>query len=220
MTQPNLITLTDPRSPAAEAYRTLRTNMMFSSVKEPLRTLIVTSPAPEEGKSTALANLAVTMAQGGRKTIIVDADLRRPRQHEIWGVAQEPGLTTMVLEGDASSLPLVETGVENLRLLPAGPLPPNPADLLGSEHMDLIIAQLQQEAEIILFDTPPIVTVTDAVLLSAKLDGVLMVVRAGSTRRDDAEQARSLLERLNVRVVGAVLTNAEIDARKGHYYGS
>lgn len=220
MTQPNLITLTDPRSPAAEAYRTLRTNMMFSSVKEPLRTVIVTSPAPEEGKSTALANLAVTMAQGGRSTIIVDADLRRPTQHEIWGVAQEPGLTTLMLEGGTSALPLVETGVENLRLLPAGPLPPNPADLLGSERMDVIVERLVEEAEIVLFDAPPIVTVTDAVLLSAKLDGVLMVVRAGSTRRDDAEQARNLLERLDVRVVGALLTNAQVDTRKGHYYGS
>lgn len=220
MTQPNLITLTDPRSPAAEAYRTLRTNMMFSSVKEPLRTVIVTSPAPEEGKSTALANLAVTMAQGGRSTIIVDADLRRPTQHEIWGVEQEPGLTTLMLEGGTSALPLVETGVENLRLLPAGPLPPNPADLLGSERMDVIVERLIEEAEIVLFDAPPIVTVTDAVLLSAKLDGVLMVVRAGSTRRDDAEQARNLLERLDVRVVGALLTNAQVDTRKGHYYGS
>ncbi|HOA25425.1 MAG TPA: CpsD/CapB family tyrosine-protein kinase [Aggregatilineales bacterium] len=218
MTQPNLITLTDPRSPAAEAYRTLRTNLLFSSVDDPVRAVIVTSPAPEEGKSTALANLAVTMAQSGRRTIIVDADLRRPTQHEIWGVASEPGLTTMMLE-DLDELPLVDVGVENLRLLPSGPLPPTPADLVGSARMDAVIARLQEEADFLLFDAPPVIAVSDAAILGSKLDGVLLVVRAGSTRRDDAEQAKQILERLGVRIVGAVLTNAELDQRRGRYYG-
>ena len=218
MTQPNLITLTDPRSPAAEAYRTLRTNLLFSSVDDPVRAVIVTSPAPEEGKSTALANLAVTMAQSGRRTIIVDADLRRPTQHEIWGVASEPGLTTMMLE-DLDELPLVDVGVENLRLLPSGPLPPTPADLVGSARMDAVIARLQEEADFLLFDAPPVIAVSDAAILGSSLVGVLLVVRAGSTRRDDAEQAKQILERLGVRIVGAVLTNAELDQRRGRYYG-
>lgn len=219
MTRPNLITLTDPRSPAAEAYRTLRTNLLFSSVDEPVHSLVITSPAPQEGKSTALANLAVTLAQSERQTIIVDADLRRPSQHEVWGVSQEPGLTSMVL--DALDVPpLVEVGVPNLRLLPSGPLPPNPADILGSTRMDAIIQRLMQEADFVLFDAPPVISVTDAALLAAKLDGVLLVVRGGSTRRDDAEQARELLERLNVRIVGAVLTNAEVDRRRDRYYGA
>jgi len=217
MTQPNLITLTDPRSPAAEAYRTLRTNLLFSSVDDPVRAVIVTSPAPEEGKSTALANLAVTMAQSGRRTIIVDADLRRPTQHEIWGVASEPGLTTMMLE-DLDELPLVDVGVENLRLLPSGPLPPTPADLVGSARMDAVIARLQEQADFLLFDAPPVIAVSDAAVLASKLDGVLLVVRAGSTRRDDAEQAKQILERLGVRIVGAVLTNAELNQRRGRYY--
>jgi capsular exopolysaccharide synthesis family protein len=217
MTQPNLITLTNPRSPVSEAYRTLRTSLIFSSLNEPLQTLVMTSPAPEEGKSTALANLAVTLAQGGRPTIIVDCDLRRPSQHTLWGVDQEPGLTSMVLE-DMSAPPLVDTGVEGLRLVTSGPLPPNPADLLGSKRMDEIIEGLRSEAEFILFDAPPVIAVTDAALLASKLDGVVLVLRAGATRREHAERAKELLERINVRIVGAVLTNAQVDTRVGGYY--
>jgi len=217
MAQPALVTLTNPRSPASEAFRTLRTNLIFSSLREPLHTLVITSPAPEEGKSITLANLAVTMAQSGKSTVIVDCDLRRPSQHTIWGVDQEPGLTTMVLEG-LKKPPLVDVGVENLQLLPSGPLPPNPADLLGSPKMDGIVDQLKKTAEIVLFDAPPVIAVTDATLLAAKLDGVLLVLRAGGTRREHAERAKELLERVNVRLVGAVLTDALVDARMGGYY--
>jgi len=217
MTEVNLITLTNPRSPASEAYRTLRTNVSFSGLDEPLHTLVVTSPAPEEGKSTTLANLAVTFAQGGKKTLLVDCDLRRPSQHEIWGVEQQPGLTSMILEG-LKKTPLVDVGVENLSLLPSGPLPPNPADLFDSPRMDAIIKQLKGEADVVLFDAPPVIAVTDATLLAAKLDGVLLVLRAGSTRRDHAERAKELLERVNIRLVGTVLTNAQVDVRMGGYY--
>lgn len=217
MTQPDLITLTNPRSPASEAFRTLRTNLIFSSINEPLHTLVVTSPAPQEGKSTTLANLAVTFAQSGKKTLLVDCDLRRPTQHTIWGVEQQPGLTDMVLEG-LKKPPLLDVGIENLSLLTSGPLPPNPADLLGSPRMDAIVKQLKDEADIVLFDAPPIIAVTDATLLASKLDGVLLVFRAGSTRRDHAEQAKELLERVNIRLVGTVLTNAQVDVRMGGYY--
>jgi capsular exopolysaccharide synthesis family protein len=217
MSQVDLITLTDPRSPASEAYRALRTNLIFSSMSEPIRTLVVTSPAPEEGKSTALANLAVTLAQGGKKTIIVDCDLRRPRQHEIWDRPQTPGLTTMALES-LKKAPLVEVGVENLYLLPSGELPAYPADLLGSPQMDAIIERLRGEADMVLFDAPPIIAVTDGTLLAAKLDGVMLVLRAGASRRDQAERAKELLEQVNVRLVGVVLTNAPVDLRMGSYY--
>jgi capsular exopolysaccharide synthesis family protein len=217
MTQDNLVTLTTPRSSASEAYRALRTNLIFTGLDEPLHTLIVTSPAPEEGKSTTLANLAVTFAQSGKKTLMVDCDLRHPSQHTIWGVPQQPGLTDMVLEG-LKKPPLVDVGVENLMLLPSGTVPPNPADLLGSQRMDAIIKQLKGEADIVLFDAPPVIAVTDATLLATKLDGVLLVFRAGGTRRDHAERAKELLERVNIRLVGAVLTNAQVDARMGGYY--
>ena len=221
---PDLVTLADPRSPVAEAFRTLRTNLMFSGLERPLATLLVTSPAPDAGdaqrggKSRALANLAVTMAQGGRKTIVVDADLRRPCQHEIFGLPNLAGLTSTILEGSAEPA-LAATGVEDLWLLPSGPLPPNPADLLGSRRMEAVIAALKARADIVLFDAPPVMAVTDAALLASKLDGVLLVMTAGQTRREHAQRAKELLEKINLRIVGAVLTNAAVDSSLGGYYG-
>lgn len=216
MAAPNLITLTDPRSAAAEAYRTLRTNLMFRSVENPIHTLLVTSSSTGEGKSEALANLAVTFAQSGNKTILVDGDLRRPSQHTIWGVDNR-GLTTMMLEDAAlANPPLVQTEVENLQLLPAGAEPPNPADLLSSKRMNEIIGLLKARAAYVLFDSPPVLAATDAALLGTKLDGALLVVRSGLSRRDQTQRAREALESVNVRVVGAVLTNAPRENRKAY----
>ena len=212
----NLVTLTDPRSPAAEAFRSLRTNLTFSSLERPLTTLLVTSTGADEGKSTTLANLAVTMAQGGRKTIIVDCDLRRPHQHEIFGVPLEPGLSNMMLNNQERP-PLVATSIEGLFLLTAGTSPSNPADLLGSRQMESIIANLKSRADIVLFDAPPVMAVTDAALLASKLDGALLVVSAGQTRRDHTLQAKALLERIHVHIVGTVLTNASVDRRLKRY---
>ncbi len=216
--QHDLITLTNPRSPAAEAYRTLRTNLTFAALDKPIETLVVTSAAPGEGKSTVLANLAVTMAQGERRTILVDADLRRPGLHEIFGVANDRGLTTMIVEEAAlDDPPLIDVGVDNLWLVPSGPLPPNPADILGSRKMEQVIAALKARADVVLFDAPPVVAVTDAAVLGTKVDGVLLVVCAGRTRREHAQRARELLERVHVRVIGAVLNNAPRDVALGGY---
>ena len=208
--QPDLVTLTDPRSPAAEAYRTLRTNLtFFAALDRPVETLVVTSAGPDESKSDVLANLAVTMAQGERRTILVDADLRRPGLHEVFGVPNDRGLTTMILDEQAlGDPPLLDVGVENLQLMPSGPLPPNPADVLGSGKMEQAIAAFRERADVILFDTPPVVAVTDAAVLGKKVDGVLLVVTAGRTRREDARRAKELLERVQVRIVGAVLNEA------------
>ncbi len=214
----NLITLTDPRSPVAEAYRTLRTNLSFYSLDHPIRSLVVTSPMPDEGKSTTVANLAVTMAQSGRRTILVDCDLRRPHLHTLFGLPGEPGLTNMVL-AETTQPPLQATAVENLLLLASGPKPPNPADLLGSKMIDRVIETLMQQADIILFDAPPVLAVTDATVLGAKVDGVLLVVTAGKTRRDHAIRAKQILETANVRIIGATLTNAPKDTGVGAYYG-
>ncbi|PJF40748.1 MAG: polysaccharide biosynthesis tyrosine autokinase [Chloroflexi bacterium] len=219
MANAKLITLTDPRSPASEAFRTLRTNIMFSSVENPITTLTVSSPAQGEGKSTLIANMAVTFAQGGNKTILVDCDLRRPSQHEIWDVENERGLTTMILEDAAiSSPPLVETEVDNLQLLPSGPVPSNPADIISSQRMNEVIGVLKARANYVLFDSPPVLAATDAALLASKTDGVLLVIRAGHTRRDQAARARQALERVHVRIVGAVLSNAPRED-SGEYYG-
>jgi len=215
----SLITVTHPHSPISEAYRILRTNLEFSSLDKPIRTMVVTSAGPDEGKSTTLANLAVTIAQGGKKVILADCDLRRPRQHEIFGLDNDAGLTTMVVDDEAlENPPLQETGVPNLWLLPSGPLPPNPSELLGSRRMEEIIAVLTQRADMVLFDAPPVIAVIDAVVLGSKVDGVLLVINAGGTKRDHAQRAKAQLEKVNVRVIGAVLNNVPFDTSLHRYY--
>lgn len=213
----DLITLTDPRSPASEAYRTLRTNLSFYSLDEPIRTLVVTSPTPNDGKSVTVANLAITMAQSGRRTVLVDCDLRRPSLHSLFGVENEAGLTTMILDENEPA-PLVPTGVDNLWLLPSGPLPPNPADLLGSRQVDRVIAGLLEQADLVLLDAPPVVGFTDAAVLGARVDGVLLVLRSGQTRRELAERAKAQLERANARIIGATLTDAPGESNVSDYY--
>ena len=213
-----LVTITDPRSPASEAYRTLRTNLSFYNLDKPLKTLVVTSPAAGEGKSTTIANLAVTMAQSGRRTILVDCDLRRPTLHELFDLAMTPGLTNLVMD-EVGELPLQQTAVENLQILSSGLKPPNPADLLGAARMDQIIAQLAERADMVLFDVPPVMAAADAAILGAKTDGVLLVIQAGKTRRDQSERAREILEKAKARIVGATLTNAPKDSSMGEYYG-
>jgi non-specific protein-tyrosine kinase len=201
----------------SEAYRTLRTNLSFYSLDHPIRTLVVTSSATGEGKSTTIANLAVTMAQSGRRTILVDCDLRRPSLHTLFNLSEQPGLTNMVL--DETEAPLQKTSVDNLWLLASGTKPPNPADLLGTQKVDKVIEKLLTQADIVLFDAPPVIAVTDAAVLGAKVDGVLLVISAGKTRRDHAERAKELLEKAKVRIVGVTLTNAPKDSSLGGYYG-
>lgn len=208
-----IITLTDPRSAAAEAYRTLRTNIEFSSVDEPIHTLLVTSAAPSDGKSVAVANLAAAMADGDRPVILVDADLRKPAQHILFGLANERGFTNLFRDDDAFKQPPLQT-VPNtsLRVLTSGPLPSIPGQLLASNKMEAVIAHLASMADILIFDAPPIITVNDASLLASKVDGVLLVVKAGGTKRDHVKAAKDRLEKVNARLIGAVLTNAPVDA--------
>jgi capsular exopolysaccharide synthesis family protein len=215
----HLITVADPRSPVSEAYRTLRTNLDFSSLDKPIKTMLVTSAGPGEGKSTVLANLAVTTAQAGRKVILVDCDLRRPTLHNIFDLKNDVGLTTMVVDDAAmESPPLRDTGVESLQLVSSGPLPPNPSELLGSRRMEEIIAALLERADVVLFDAPPVVAVTDAAVLATKVDGVLLVVNAGGTKRDYARVAKARLEKVNANLLGAVLNNVRFDVSLHRYY--
>lgn len=221
MPQPDLITLTDPRSPAAEAYRTLRTNLEFSSLDHPIRSLLVTSPAADTDKSVTLANLAVIMVEGGRKVILVDADLRKPALHQVFGVGNESGLSDLVLqEGSLDVLPLQATGVQGLHLLTSGRMPSNqtPSVIMGSPRMGQVVATLTGQADLVLFDAPPVIAVTDAALLAAKVDGTLLVIRAGSTQREHLLRAKALLEKVNAHLVGAALTNASLDGSISRYY--
>ena len=213
-----LITISDASAAAAEAYRALRTNIIFSDVSEKLCALLVTMPAPESdsrSKATLVANLAVTLAQSGRSTLLVDCDLRHPNQHKIWGISNDVGISRVLESGD--ELRTADVGVDNLSVLPAGPRPENPADLLGSRQMEDLIAQLRMQAEFVLFDAPPVLAVTDAALLATNMDGVLMVINAGETRRDHVERAREMLERVRARVIGAVLNNAPVDSSISAY---
>jgi len=217
-----LVTLLDPRSQVAEAYRTLRTNIQFSSLEKPVKTLLLTSARPGEDKSVGIANLAVTFAQMGSRVILVDADLRRPSQHTIFGVANDQGLTgTLLSAGNAaqnnglarsyfpvSELPLVQTQVPNLRLLTSGSLPANPAEVLNSALMGELIRRLGEEADYVLFDAPPLLAVTDAAILAARLDATLLVLKAGKTSREDAREAKDQLDRVHANLLGAVLNNA------------
>lgn len=213
----SLITLSDPRSPAAEAYQSLRTNIEFSGLETTLRSLLVTCADAETDKSNALANLAVVMAQAGDRVVVVDGDLRRPRQHEIFGVANSRGLTDWLKESGAPAL--VETSVPNLRLLPSGPLPPNPVALLSTNRLAELLAQLSADADYVLVDAPPVLAVTDAALWAGKVDGVLLAVHAGRTRREHAQRAKTVLEKVQARIVGAVLLDAEEEAGAFGRYG-
>jgi capsular exopolysaccharide synthesis family protein len=206
----DLVTLANPRSAAAEAYRTLRTNIQLSSIDSPVRALLVTSASADEGKSTTLANLAVAFAQAGQRVVIVDSDLRRPSLHTIFGVANERGLISMLLEDDAPA-PLVDTAVPGLRLLPSGPIPPNPSELLGSKRVEQAIERLRADADLLLFDAPPVLAVSDAAVLSRRVDAALLIVSAGRTKRDHANRAKQQLERAGARLLGVVLTNATVE---------
>lgn len=207
----DLITLRDPQAPASEAYRTLRTTLQFSRLERPLHTLLVTSSAANEGKSTLLANLAVTLAQVEQRVIVVDCDLRRPTLHSIFGVDNERGLSVALDTAPGSPLPLQDTSVPGLRVLPAGPATERPADLIGSRRIDALIARLISEADLVLFDAPPIVMFTDAVVLATKVDGVVLATSSGKTRRDHARDAVQILQKVNATILGAVLTNAHLE---------
>ena len=207
-----------PRSAAAEAYRTLSTNIQFSNLDRDLRTLLVTSVGPDEGKSIVLANLAITMAESGRRVVTVDCDLRRPSLHEIFGLTDQPGLTTMMLN-DSLAPPLQSTPFANVSLVASGPLPPNPAELISSERFARVLATIGAEADLVLVDAPPISAVADATILATRVDGVLLVVDSGRTRRDPGRRAADQLQRVGARVLGAVLTNVKAEKSQNEYLG-
>ncbi len=208
----DLITLRDPRAAAAEAYRTLRTNIQFSSIERKLHTILVTSSVPDEDKSIALANLAVTFAQAEQRVIVLDCDLRRPSLHSLFGVSNDRGLSQAMSQN--SDLALLKTEVDGLQIVPAGATPPSPADLLSSKRFDSVLRDLKQQADIVLIDAPPVLAASDAALLATKVDGVVLVTRAGKTRRDSAREAVALLQRVNAHVVGVVLTNAKLERER------
>jgi len=206
-----------PFSAIGEAYRLIRTNIQFMAVDTPAQLLAVTSANPGEGKSTTIANLGVVMAQAGLKTVIADTDLRQPTQHKIFRVPNSSGLTDLLLSPDASiEEQLVNTGYENLQLITSGPLPPNSSELLDSLRMAALADKLRAYADVVLFDTPPVLAVTDALVLSNRVDGVIFVVKYGSTRRAAMQEAAARLRKVNAHILGGILN--QISEREGSYY--
>ncbi|MGC8874764.1 MAG: polysaccharide biosynthesis tyrosine autokinase [Chloroflexia bacterium] len=213
-----LITLRHPRSSAAESFRVLRTNLQFSSLDRPLRTLLITSPQPTEGKSTVAANLGVVFAQAGQRVILVDSDLRRPVLHRFFEVSNELGLTgALFANRNHAQNGLVSTSVENLFFLPSGPLPPNPAEIIASQRMELLLERLQEEADIVILDSPPVLTVADASILAARVDGVVLVADCGVTQRAAVRKAAESLRQVGARLLGSVLNRVDTRA-DGYYY--
>ena len=205
--------------PILEAYRTLRTNLLVSSVDKPIQTLIVTSPVPLDGKSTTAANLGVIMAQAGKSVVLVDADLRRSALHKVFHLPNREGLTNVLLQGEPTLDGwLQETGIDNLRLLTSGPLPPNPPELLGSQKMRRLVENLIQEADMVIFDTPPTLAVTDATVLAMMTDGVLVIADAEKTRRGAIKEAVENLRQAGANVVGAVLNRVPLRGGEYSYY--
>jgi non-specific protein-tyrosine kinase len=217
-----IFSINEPKSLAAEAYRTLRTNLQFSSLDIPLRSLVVTSAVATEGKTTTAANLAVVMAQAGNRIVLVDGDLRRPSAHKLFGLTNRTGLTTALVEDpEALNGYLQESGIENLRVLTAGPIPPNPQELLGSQRMKELLRRLEEEADIVVIDTPPTLVVSDANVLAARASGVLMVVNTGKTRRAAVRQAVEGLRKVGANLLGCVLNMVTTrGGRSAYYYSS
>jgi capsular exopolysaccharide synthesis family protein len=214
-----MVTLLYPRSITAEAYRALRVNIEFASIDAPVQTILVTSAAPGEGKTMTSSNLAVVFAQAGRRVLLVDADLRWPAVHKYFDAQNERGLTSL-LRGDATDVDAVAQPTEqpNLRLLTTGPLPPNPAEQLGSHRMQSVLAMLRASADVIIFDSPPILAVADAAVLSAFLDGTLLVIDASHGHRRQVGNANLALARAGANMLGTVL-NRVAAADSFHYAG-
>lgn len=214
----SLISLAQPRHPSVEAYRRLRTNLHYANVDRPLRTLMVTSATADEGKSLTAANLAVVMAQAGRSVILIDADLRRARQHNLFGLTKQPGLAEAILAEDIAPY-IREVGKElpNLRVLTAGAAIPFPAEVLGSQRMERLLAQLTQLAEVVVVDTPPVLAVTDAQIVGRLVDGVVVVIDAQATSGVAVRRMLEAMVQVNAPLVGAVLNRVD-ERRRSYYY--
>jgi polysaccharide biosynthesis transport protein len=213
-----LVAATQPRSPEAEAFRVLRTNLQFRAVDKSLRAIMVTSPSPEEGKSVTASNLAVVFAQSSMRVVLVDADLRRPSQHQMFNLPNDQGFTTALLNPRSDMAGLLQpSGVENLKILTTGPLPPNPSELLGSKRMEEVLSLLLREADLVVFDSPPVLVASDASVLSTRVEGTLLVIDAGRTRRTQAGRAVQALTSVGTVLLGAVLNRADASAN-GYSY--
>ena len=213
-----LVTHLRPKSPISEAYRTLRTNIQFAKSDAPVRSIIVTSSGPKEGKSTTVANLAITMAQMGTKTLLIDADLRRPVLHKLFNIDRKIGLSNLLVGKAGLEEVAKRSPIDNLYVIPCGTLPPNPSELLASKHMHDALEMFKEKFEMILFDTPPVIAVTDAPVLATVVDGIVLIVDSGHTNRDALLRAVELLQHVKASILGVLLNNIQVTNMYGSYY--
>lgn len=215
-----LVSALDPKSPITEQYRTIRTNIQFASIDKELNTIMVTSAGPGDGKSTTAANLAVTFAQQGKSVLLVDADLRKPTAHYTFNLTNTVGLTSVLTKQITLDKAFVESSISDLSILPSGPIPPNPAELLSSVSMETFLKQAVEQFDHVIFDTPPVLAVTDAQILANKCDGVILVVSSGKTEVEEAAKAKEMLIASKGKLLGAVLNNKKLtDSDYYYYYG-
>lgn len=212
-----LIVHEQAKSPIAEAFRTLRTNLQFSKVDGDLKTVMFTSAGPGEGKSTIAANAAVAFAQSGKKVIIIDCDLRKPTQHRIFNLNKR-GITNYLVEEVPLDELIQDSGIPNLHVLVSGPIPPNPSELLGSRRMADLINDFKSRCDLLIIDTSPVVAVTDASVLASKVDGVVMVIDSSEVRPEMAQKAKELLIKAKGHIIGVILNKVEIAEEHSYYY--
>jgi capsular exopolysaccharide synthesis family protein len=208
-----------PKSIVAESYRTLRTNIQYSSFDKKIKTIVVTSAEMAEGKSTVAGNIALTFAQNERKVILVDCDLRKPSVHKNFKTSNLIGVSEILI-GKVTCEEAVQKRNSNFYFLTSGKLPPNPSEMLASSAMTILIQKLKERYDIVLLDTAPLKAVTDAQILSTKVDGTILVVRAGKTRIDDVVEAKNLLQKVDANIIGTVLNGIENTRGKYYYYGN
>lgn len=212
----NLITVTDSKSQISEAYRTLRTNIQFSSIDKSLQVIVITSAIPGEGKSTVASNLSVVLAESGYKTLLIDCDQRRSTIHRIFNISNAKGLSDMLVDQCNYSDIFNKTEVNNLYVIPTGTRPPNPSELLASEKMQNFIEHLRSEFRYIILDAPPVLAVTDAQLLSGYSDGVILVTASGAVDRGAVVEAKELLDKVKAKMLGVILNKVNL-SEKGYY---
>jgi succinoglycan biosynthesis transport protein ExoP len=218
--QPQVVSLTDPASPAAEAYRSLRTSVQFMGLHRPVQAIQLTSPNASEGKTTTLANLAVALAGSGQKVVVVCCDLRRPRIHEFFGLTNTTGFTSVLLGEIPLSIALQNVPEQSrLSLLASGPTPPNPSELLASQRAGDVLSALRSECDVVLVDSAPVLPVTDSIVLSRMVDATILVGTAGRTTRKEYQRAVELLNQVDAPLIGSVLNGVEEEDLYGFGYG-
>ncbi|MBS4456645.1 CpsD/CapB family tyrosine-protein kinase [Tuanshanicoccus lijuaniae] len=213
-----IVAFNNPKSIHAEQFRTIRTNLEFVNLDKPVNSIVVTSSIPAEGKSTVSANIAHIMGATEKKVLIVDADLRKPTVHRTFNLTNERGLSTLFTQPDLKFNDVIQFSPElNLYLLPAGPIPPNPSELLSSAKMTHIMDELKKYFDLIIYDTPPVSAVTDAQIMATKVDGVVLVVREGYVTKDEVKNSKAALDNVNAKIFGYVMNGKEVADSAGYY---